>query len=189
MRYPQVIEDACHNRVNNLLDGLGAGVKGGVGWENGRSGQHEQLEIFHVNEVEGSLARDENKFLFFLQYDIGGAKQNVLAKAMSYAAKGAHAAWDNNHGIGGIRAAGKRGVHALKIVRGDAFGQPEAIRQFLGDDGLSIIAQNRVDLMGGAIQIVQQALSIQQTAGSGNGDEYSQGQRILAVNENMVGCS
>jgi hypothetical protein len=188
MRHPEVIEDSCYHGVNDLLDGLGAGVKGGVGRQNGGSREHEQLEIFHVNEVERRLARDENKLLFLLQYDVGGAKQNVLAKAMSYPAKGAHAAWDNNHGIGGIRAAGKRGVHTLEIVGGDAFGQPQAIRQFLDDDGLSIIAQNRMDLMRGAIKIVQQTLSVKQTAGAGNGNEYSQGQRILAVNENMVGC-
>ena len=59
MRYPQVIQDPRHYRVDYLLDGLGAGVKGGVGRQNGGSREHEQLEILdRLSEQRiGSLAQ------------------------------------------------------------------------------------------------------------------------------------
>ena len=107
-------------------------------------------------------------------HDVGGAQQNVLAVTVSDAADRAHRAGDDHHGVGRVRAAGKRRIHALESVRADAWRQSQAAGQFFLDDGLGIVAEHDVDFIPGGIEIIEQALSIKQPARSGDGNQYSQ---------------
>jgi len=57
--------------------------------------------------------------------------------------------------------------------------QAQTFGQLLRNNGLGVIAQHDMNFMFAAIKIVQQTLSVEQAAGPGNGNEYSQGRRIF----------
>ena len=85
-----------------------------------------------------------------------------------------HGAGNDHHRIRRVGAAGEGSVHALEIVRRGAFGQTQPPLQLLGNDRLSVIAQHHMNLMPAGIEIIEQSLSVKQTAGAGDGNDYFQ---------------
>jgi len=160
MLQAQMIQHAGNDSVDDFLHRLRACIKCRVGGQNRGAGEDKQFEILNVNQVQGRLTRDKNQFFLFLKDYISSAQQNILAIAMSDAAQGAHAAWNDDHGIRGIGAAGKRRVHALKIMRSCSRWKTKTSRQFLSDDHLGIIAQHDVDFMLFWVKIIEQPLGI-----------------------------
>ena len=118
-------------------------------------------------------------FLRLLQHDVGGAQEDVLAVAVGDPAQGAHAARDDDHRVGSIGAAGEGGVHALEIVRDGPGRQAQAAGQFLGDHRRGVVAEHDMYLMLAGIEVIEQALGVKRAAGSGDGDKYSQGRRMV----------
>ena len=174
VRNPKMIEDAGDDGVHHLLDILRAGVERRIGRENRRAGLEKQLEVLDVDQVERGFAGNQDELPPFLQGDVGRAEQHVFAIAMGDPAQRAHAARDDDHGVGSIGAAGEWGVHALEIVRDRAGRQPQAAGQFLRDDCRGILTEYDVDLVLAGIEVVEQPLGIKRAAGSGDGDKYSQ---------------
>ena len=78
--------------MSTILDSFGVGVEGRVGGENGRSGEEEKLDIFYLNEVEWSFARNQDQFFRSLEHDVRGAEKDIFAIAVSDAAHRPHAA-------------------------------------------------------------------------------------------------
>ena len=66
-----MIEDAGHDKIDQIVDGCRVMVKAGHGRQNRRTGSRRFMEIFKVNKRERSLARNENQRTFFLQVHIG----------------------------------------------------------------------------------------------------------------------
>ena len=175
----QMIEDAGDDGVHYLFDALGAVVERRVGGENRCASLDEELEVLNVDQVERCLARDEDELLAFLQHDVGGAQENVVAGAVRNPAQGAHAARDDDHRVGGVGAAGEGGVHTLEIVRDGPGREAQATRKFLGDDRRGVTAKHDVNLVLARIKVIEQALGVERPAGSGDGDKYSQKQRMV----------
>jgi len=171
-----MIQHPRHHRIHHLFHALWAGVKGRVGRQNGRARLNQQLKVLHMDEIERRLARDENQPPAFLQHDVGGAQEHIVAVTVRNPSQRAHAARDNDHRVGGIGAAGKGRVHALEVVRDGARGQAQPPGQFLGNHRWRVAAQDNIDLVLAGIQVVEQPLGVERAAGSGNGDKYSQKQ-------------
>lgn len=117
MLHSEMIKDSCYNSINDLSDGLGSSVEERVCRQNRCTGEHEQLKIFDVDKIEWRFSWHENQFLFFFQNDIRGSEQHVFAEAVRNAAKRAHAAGDDYHGIRRIGTAREWCIHALEVVR------------------------------------------------------------------------
>ena len=113
-----------------------------------------------MDETERRFPRDQDEFLLFLQNDIGGAQQNVLAVTMCDPSHRPHGAGNDHHGVGRIGAARKRRVHALERVGFDACGQPQSAGQFLGNDGMGVIAHNHMHFIGLYVYVIQQPLGV-----------------------------
>ena len=174
MRYPQVIEHPGHDGIHHLFDRLRAHVERRVGREDGRAGLDEELEVLDVDQVERRLAGDEDELLTFLQHNISGALQHVFAVAMRDPSERAHAARDDDHGIGSIGAAGERSVHALQIVRADANRKLQAVGKLLGDHHRGVLAEHDMHLVLSSVQIIEEPLGVKRAASPGDGNEYSQ---------------
>ena len=115
-------------------------------------------------KAQRRFARDENQFFLFLQHHVRGAQQNILAVTVRDAAHRAHGAGNHDHRVRRIRAAGERRVHAFETVRFHARRQSQAVRQFLRDDLLRVIAQHDMDFVLARIQIVEQPLRVKRAA-------------------------
>ena len=126
-----------------------------------------------MNEADGGFPWDEDEFAFFLEHDIGGAEEDIGAEAVSDSTEGSHAARDNDHDIEGIGTADKGDVHAFQPVGGDALWDAETLREFLGQYGGGVLALDEVHVVDVGVDRVQQALGIDRTTRTGNGDEDS----------------
>ena len=181
VRDTQVIKHAGYDRIDDLLDILGASIERRVGRKDRRARLNEELEVFDVNQIEGCFAGDKDELLAFFQNDVGSAEQHVFAVAVGDSAERPHAARDDHHGVGSAGSAGKRGVHALEVVGSHTRRPAQAAGKFFGYNRRSVMAEHDVDLVLGRIEIVEQTLGIQRTAGSGDSDKYSQEQLMIEL--------
>src|SRR6185295_11918433 len=97
-----------------------------------------------------------------------GAEEDIFAIAVSDAAEGAHTARNYNHSVARVRATGERRVHAFNAVAVDAIGDFEAFGKFLGDDGVGVIADEKIYFMPARIEIIEKALGIDNSTGAGD---------------------
>ena len=93
---------------------------------------------------------------------------------MGDSAQGTQGAGNHDHCIGRVRTAGERRIHALEVVRAYSFLELQSRGKLFGDHYLGVIAQNHVNLVLTRVEIVQQSLGVENAAGSGYGDNYSQ---------------
>jgi hypothetical protein len=163
-----MIEHAGDDCVGNFFDGLGLRIESGIGRHDGSAGEEEKFHVFYLNEVQRSFAREEDEFLFFFKHDIGGAEEDIFAIAVSDAAEGAHTARNYNHSVARIRATGEGRVHAFDAVAVNAIGDFEALGKFLGDDGVGVVADEKIYFMPARIEIFEKALGIDNSAGTGD---------------------
>ena len=124
-----------------------------------------------MHQAEGRLAWNQNELLPFFEDHVGRTQQRVFAVTVGDPAQRAHRAGNDCHCIRWIRAARKRSIHAFEPVSADAVGKPQAARQFLGNDRLSVIAQDNVHFVLQRVEAIQQALGIKHPTGSGDGDQ------------------
>src|SRR5207253_5424908 len=101
-----VSENAAGELMRHLVERGGTEVERGNERKDGRSGFGGAVHIANVDFVQGRLAHAENQRTFFFEADIGGTLNQVRRDAVGNAGEGAHAARDNDHGVGGIRTAG-----------------------------------------------------------------------------------
>jgi len=173
LREACVIQDPCNDGVRDLFDRFGAVIERRIGGDESCAGEEEQFEILDVNEADGGFPWDQDEFAFFLEHDIGGAEEDIGAEAVSDSTEGSHAARDDDHDIEGIGTADEGDVHAFQPVGGDALWDAETLREFLGQYGGGVLALDQMNLVEGGIDRVQQALGIDRTTGTGDGDEDS----------------
>lgn len=132
-----------------------------------------------MDEIERCFTRNEDEFFLFLQDDIGGAQQDIFAITMGDPAEGPHAAREDDHGVGRVGTAGKGRVHALQAMSDGSGGEAQAARQFFADNGLGVSAQDNMEFVLARVEVIQQTLSVEDAAGSGYGNEDSQGSGVL----------
>lgn len=173
--HSDVIQNSCHNSVDDLFDSLRPRIEERIGGENRRTGQREQFEILDVNEIQRRFAWHQDQFLFFFQNHICGSQQHVFAKAVCNPTKRAHTARYDNHRIRRVGTTRKRSVHALEVVHFRAEGEFQSIGQFLGNDGLCVVAQDDVNVVLCRMKIIEQTLSVKDPTGTCDGNDDSQG--------------
>ena len=76
----------------------------------------EFLHVAQVNFAEGHFARYQNQAAVFLDTNVGGAEQEIIAVAADNSGDGFHGARHDNHSVGQETAAGYGGVHFANVV-------------------------------------------------------------------------
>src|SRR5579859_6613436 len=71
-----------------------------------RAGFSGPIHVADMHTVEWSFTRAQHQWPLFFQADVGGAIDEVACKPVSNSGQSSHAAWNHNHGMRGIRAAG-----------------------------------------------------------------------------------
>jgi hypothetical protein len=109
-----------------------------------------------VDAVERGLAVAEDEGAVFLEADVGGAVDEVLCDAVGDGRKGAHGAGKDDHGVGGVAAAGDVGADVgfgvlLEFGAGGSeefFGEVVATAQvqLFGEDAEGAVGGYEVDL-------------------------------------------
>ena len=59
-----------------------------------------------MDAIEGRFADAEDEWAVFLEADVGGALNEIGGKAVCDSGEGAHGAGKDDHGVGGVAAAG-----------------------------------------------------------------------------------
>jgi len=171
-----MVENPRDDCIHQILNRPGMRVKRWIGGQDACSRKHQEFHVLEVNEAEWGFAWNENQFLLFLERDVRATQQHVVAIAVGDAPHRAHGAGNHDHHIRGIGPAGEGRVHALEIVSFHAGGEAQTVRKFLRDDHLCILAHNDVNFVLRWIEMFEQALGVTHSTGSGDGDDYSQGQ-------------
>ena len=157
---PQVIQDAGNDGIGELLDSLGAGIKGRVCRQDGGSRQQQQFQIPDMDEVERGLAGHQDQFSFLFERHIRRAQNQVRPVAVGDASEGAHGAGEDDHRIRGVGAAGEGRIHALELMSSDPGRHPQPPGQFLGDNRMGVLAEHDMHLMSAGNQVIEQALGV-----------------------------
>ena len=103
-------EDSVDELAGHFFGGLRVVVEGGDGGVDGGAGVGGELHVAEVDAVEGGLADAEDEGTIFFEADVGGAVDEVLREPVGDGGKGAHGAGKDDHGVGGVAAAGDVGA-------------------------------------------------------------------------------
>jgi len=103
-------EDPVDEVAGHVFGGLGVVIEGGDGGEDGGAGVGGELHVAEVDAVEGCLAYTEKQRAIFFEADVGGALDEVLREAVGDGGECSHGAGKNDHGVGGVAAAGDVGA-------------------------------------------------------------------------------
>ena len=102
-------EDSVDEVAGHVFGGLRVVVESGDGGEDGGAGVGGELHVAQVDAVEGGFADAEDQGTVFFEADVGGAVDEVVGEAVGDAGQGAHGAGEDDHGGGGVAAAGDVG--------------------------------------------------------------------------------
>ncbi len=103
-------EDSVDELAGHFGGALRMVVEGGDDGEDGGSGVGGELHVAQVDAVEGSLADAEDEGAALFEADVGGALDEVRGEAVGDGGERAHGAGKDDHGVGGIAAAGDVGA-------------------------------------------------------------------------------
>jgi hypothetical protein len=150
-----VCEDAVDEVAGHVFGGLGVVVEGGDCGEDGGTGVGCELHVAEVDAVEGGLADAEDQGAIFFEADVGGALDEVCGQAVGDGGQGAHGAGQDDHGRGGVAAAGDVGAYVGFGVPLDlgGCGAEEFLYEVIaaaevelfGEDAESILADDEID--------------------------------------------
>src|SRR5215469_5092160 len=130
-------------------------IEGGYERKDGGSGVGGAVEVADVNLVERGFANAEHQRTLLLETNVGGSLDKVAGVTAGDAGKGAHAAGDDDHGVGGVGTAGDVGSDVgiglqVKLARGLAEQVSDEVvasaeGQFLGHDAQGAVRGDQVD--------------------------------------------
>src|SRR5271166_5090575 len=103
---PELIDDAADHVVRHLLNRGGPRVIGHRRREDHRTRARQIVHVLQVDLAQGSLPCDQNEPAAFLQRDVGGAGDQVVAEADPDGAQRLHAARADDHAIRAERPTG-----------------------------------------------------------------------------------
>jgi hypothetical protein len=168
-----------------------AGHVGGVlrvvvqGWddrEDGGSCIRGELHIAQVDAVEGGLAHAEDEGAILFEADVGSALDEIGGESTGDARQGTHGTGQDDHGCGGVAAAGNVGGDVglgvlLELEAGGAeelFGEIVAAAQvkLFGEDAEGALRGDEIDLCDAGVggEDAQYLDGINAAAGSGYGE-------------------
>jgi hypothetical protein len=175
-------EDAVDEVAGHLFGGLRVVVEGGDCGEDSGAGVGGELHVAEMDAVEGGLADAEDEGAVFFEADVGSAVDQVLRETVGDSGEGAHGAGEDDHGVGGVAAAGDVGAYVgLGVLFYFWGGGSEeffyevvaaAEVELLCEDAEGIFADHEVDF-GDAIFLrgsAEELGGVDAAAGSGNGE-------------------
>ena len=102
-------EDPVDELAGHLGGALGEVVEGGDDGEDGGAGVGGELHVAQVDAVERRFADAEDEGAALLEADVGGSLDEVGCEAVGDGGEGSHGAREDDHGVGGVAAAGDVG--------------------------------------------------------------------------------
>ena len=175
-------QDAIDEFAGNLVGGVGLEVERGDDREDRRAGFGSERHVAQMNAVERRLAHAEDQRPAFLQANVGGALDELDGHAVGDARQRSHAAGQDDHGVGWVRAAGHVGadvgvVLLLDFVRRAAQQLGDNIvaagdAELFGHHAQAAVGEDEVDGPDPLVPFerVEQMLGKDRTAGAGDGD-------------------
>ena len=97
--------------ASHVLGGLRVIVERRNDREDGGAGVGGELHVAEMDAVEGGFADADDERTIFFEADIGGALDEVLCEAAGDGGEGSHGAGKDDHGAGGVAAAGDVGTN------------------------------------------------------------------------------
>src|SRR6266702_3566162 len=94
------IEQPPAGMIDNVVDASRTVVEGGNDRRNYRADLSKHRHAAQVSDVQRRLANREHQPPFFLEYDIGGARQQRSSHPACNFAHGADRTWGNDHSHG-----------------------------------------------------------------------------------------
>ena len=148
-------QDAKDELAGELGRVCGFQVEGRNDRENSRAGFGGKRHVAQVDAVEGCFADAEDERSAFFESDIGGAGDERVGEAEGDSSECAHGAWEDNHAVGRMAAAGDGradiGVGVLDGFRRNGTEEffkeigAAADAEFFGKDAEGVFAGDEVD--------------------------------------------
>jgi len=152
-----VSEYAAGELVGHLIESRRAEIVRRNERKDGRAGVSSTVHVADVNFVEGRFANAENKLPFLFKANVSSTLDQVRGDAVGDTSQSSDAAWQNNHGAGGIGTAGNVGsdigvrllVNFSRVAADELLNEvaPAAKAQFLGDDTERAVGSDEVDAL------------------------------------------
>ena len=102
-------EDSMDEVAGHVFGGLGVVVESGDGRKDDGSRVGGQLHVAEVDAVEWGFADAEDEGAVFFEADVGSAVDEVVGEAVGDVCESAHGTGEDDHGGGGVAAAGDVG--------------------------------------------------------------------------------
>lgn len=202
----EVGEDAKDVLLDEIGDFLGRVVEGGHGGHDDGSGVVDAEHVFDVDAIERRLAKAEDESAALLEADVGGAREEIVARAGGDGAEGSGGAGNHGHGVHACAAGGDGGAD---VAIGEIFdfrggSSSEQGRQFLrflrndaefgGDEAQAGVAGDEMDALDAWISVeeVEDGLRVDRAgcAGDAYGDDFlfsvGHGDKLLRLEQTQV---
>ena len=172
----KLVEDTPDDGVGEVLEILRVAVEGGGCRQDDRTGLGEGDDVPGMDEIPRGLARNNDELAPFLEENIGGAKDQILACACCDPSHRPHRAGDDDHAVKEGAPAGEGSIHRLLAVFYDA-GRQIQFPDLLTDHLLGVGGEDEVDLMPSLAEMMQEPLQVDRATGSGGGKDEAHGER------------
>ena len=103
-------EDSVDELSGHLGGGLGVVIECGSDGKDGCAGVGCQLHVAKVDAVEWGFANTEEEGATLFEADVGSAVDEIVGEAVGDVCQSAHGAGKDDHGGGGVAAAGDVGT-------------------------------------------------------------------------------
>lgn len=148
-------EDAADELTGELGGIGGLQVESGYDGEDGCAGFSGERHVAQMDAIEGRFADAEDERAALFEGDIGGAGDERVGEAEGDGSERAHGAWEDDHAVGGVAAAGNgRADIGVGVLDGFGWRCPEELfeeigaagdAELFGEDAEGVFAGDEVD--------------------------------------------
>ena len=154
-------EHTAAELVGHLLESRGTEIVRRNERKDGRTGIGSPVHVADMDFIERGLANAKNQRTLLFKANVCGPLDQVRCDAIGNASQSADAAWQNNHGAGGIRTAGDVGsdigvrllLNFSRVAADELLNEvaPAAKAQLLRDDTERAVGGDEVDALNARI--------------------------------------
>ena len=159
-------QDSARELAGHFLLAGGVIIEGGNERKDGGPSVRSTVHVADVNFIERSFANTEDEGTFLFQTDVGGSFDEAGGDSVCNAGQGANAAWDDDHGVRGIGAAGHIGADIaigllldfLRLAAQKLREEPGAALhiEFFGQDAKAALGSDEVDGLNSIVTFEQE---------------------------------
>lgn len=182
------VEDLGDDEVGEVVDGLGDEVEPGVGGGDDRAGEGGGAHVLDVDEGEGGFSVGDDEGSSFFEGDLGGAGEEVGARAGGDGCEGVGGAGEDDHAVVDEGSGGDDGADVFVGVTDDArvvlvgvFGGGEAREEggevevgdvhFVGEESAAEVGDDEVDGVAAGEEEVEESDGVGGAGGAGDGED------------------